>query len=104
MTDLQWQMLETKLDIIKALLYSLQAEVKKMANVLDGLTAQVAATVGAEQSAIVLIQGLAAAIAALAAKPTVDPVALGALVTQLQTSAGALSAAVVANPTPPAGP
>lgn len=69
-----------------------------MASPLDPLTAQVAATVGAEQSAITLIQGLAAALAAAIAAN--NPAALQALVTQLNASATALAAAVAANPSP----
>ena len=64
---------------------------------LDALTAQVAATTTIEQSALVLIEGIAARIAAAG----VDPVAIQALTDSLKGSADSLSAAVVAN-TPPA--
>ena len=60
---------------------------------LTALTAQVAATTTVEQSAITLIQGLAAQIAAAGT----DPAALAALTTSLNTSATALSAAITAN-------
>lgn len=70
---------------------------------LAGLTAQVQATTGAEQSAIVLIQGLAAALTAAGT----NPAKLQAIVDSLNASSTALAAAVVANsppvpPTPPA--
>ena len=67
-----------------------------MAGELDALTAQVTATEGAETSAVTLIQGLAAYIAAHAN----DPGAMTALATRLQTGADALAAAVAANPVP----
>jgi hypothetical protein len=67
---------------------------------LDDLTAQVTATVGTEQSAITLIQGLAAALTAAAG----DPAKIAAIVAQLNTSAAALAAAVAANPAPVAPP
>lgn len=60
---------------------------------LDALTSQVAQNVSVEQSAVTLIQGLAAQIAAAGT----DPAALAALQTQLNTSATALAAAVAAN-------
>jgi hypothetical protein len=68
-----------------------------MSKELDNLTAQVTVTIGQEASAIVLIQGLAAQIAANAN----DPVAIQALSDQLKTSSDALAAAVVANPGTP---
>jgi len=60
---------------------------------LTALTAQVAENTTVEASAVTLIQGLAAALAAAGT----DPVALGALQTQLKTSSDALAAAVAAN-------
>jgi len=73
-----------------------------MSAALDALTAQVAATTTVEQSAITLIQGIAAQLAALVALNRY-PGQLTALSDQLNASATALSAAVVANtPVPPA--
>lgn len=71
---------------------------------LDDLKAEVAATATVEASAITLIQGIAAQLAAaLAAQPNPDS-ALVDLTTQLTASAAALAAAVTANtpaaPTP----
>lgn len=60
---------------------------------LDDLTTQVTANTDAEKSAITLINGIAARIAAAG----VDPVKLTALSTSLKSSADALAAAVVAN-------
>jgi hypothetical protein len=77
----------------------LQKEKDAVSTQLDALTVQVAANVSAEQSAITLIQGLAAEIAAHAN----DPAAITALSNQLQASAQALAAAVTAN-TPAAPP
>jgi hypothetical protein len=78
----------------------LSQKVLIMASSLDDLTGQVAKTVGVEESAITLIQGFAAQLAAAGT----DPVKLDALKTQLATSQSALAAAVAANstPTPPA--
>jgi hypothetical protein len=68
---------------------------------LSALTADVANTTSVEQSAITLIEGLAAQIAAAAN----DPAALAALGDQLNTEAASLAAAVAQNtPTPPPAP
>ncbi len=86
-----------QLNRIEKAINLLVLEVTKMATTtasdLAALTAQVAANVTVEQSAITLIQGLAAQIASLAN----DPVAIAALASQLQTSATALGAAITAN-------
>ncbi len=83
-------------------LNSIQTEENKIMAVLDDLTAQVAQNTTVEGSALTLIQGLAAQLAAAGSNPT----ALAALQTQLKTSADALAAAVAANtpaaPAPPA--
>ena len=72
---------------------------------LDDLTTQVAANTSVEQSAITLIEGIAAQLAAAGT----DPAKLEALKTQLTASATALAAAITANtpvapPAPPAPP
>lgn len=64
-----------------------------MAADLTSLTAQVTQNTTVEQSAVRLIQGLAAQVTAAGT----DPTALAALVTQLNTSATSLAAAVAAN-------
>lgn len=66
---------------------------------LDALTGQVAQNTTVEASAVTLIQGLAAQIAAAGT----DPAKLTALTTSLNTSATALAAAIAAN-TPAAPP
>lgn len=60
----------------------------------DALVAQVAATVGVEQSAKTLIDGFAVKLAAAG----VDPVKLTALANDLKTNSDALAASVAANP------
>ena len=60
---------------------------------LDALTAQVTENESLEQSAITLIQGIAAQLAA--AKD--DPVKIQALADSLHTSASALADAITAN-------
>jgi hypothetical protein len=60
---------------------------------LSALQTEVTNNTTVEQSAITLINGLAAQITAAGT----DPVALGALVTQLQTNDAALAQAVAAN-------
>lgn len=71
-----------------------------MSQELDDLTAEVAAATTINQSALTLIQGLAAQIAAAGT----DPAKLAALTASLRSSEDALSAAVTANtpasPTP----
>ena len=77
--------------------------------VLDvtALTASVTNALGAEQSAIVLLQGLSAAIASLQAQVAaggIDPAeaaaALATLQGQIDTGTASLAAAVAANPVP----
>ena len=86
--------IESKLDTL------IQQGKREMA-LLDGLTAAVAAQTTVDASVETLVSGLAAQISALLAAPTVDPVALQVLVTQMTTNNAALAAAVTAN-TPPA--
>lgn len=66
---------------------------------LDALTAQVAATTTVEQSAVTLIQGIAAQLSAAAG----DPVAVQALADQLKAATDPLAAAIAAS-TPAAPP
>jgi hypothetical protein len=71
-----------------------------LATSLAALQAQVAQNTQVEGSAVTLIQGIAAQLAASAN----DPAAISALATQLNTSATALAAAVAANtPAAPSG-
>lgn len=67
--------------------------VNTMSVQLDALTAEVARNTAVDESAIVLLNGLAAQIVAL----KTDPVALQALADSLQGSSNALAAAVIAN-------
>lgn len=91
---------------IELALEKLKGKFNNMPSVQDALTAlttQVTNTVGVEASAVALINGIPALIAAAG----VDPNALAALQTQLAASAATLSAAVTAQappPTTPAGP
>lgn len=64
---------------------------------LDALTTQVTESTTVEQSALALINGIAGQLTAAAG----DPVAVQALVDQLNTSSTALAAAVAANTVPP---
>ena len=89
-----------KLDTIIARLNRIERKEQTIMAELDTLTAQVQANTDVENSALVLINGIAARIAAAGA----DPVALKKLSDSLKTSADALAAAVVANtPDAPAG-
>jgi ABC-type transporter Mla subunit MlaD len=92
--------LEHKLDMvltqqgqILAALASQREEMIKMSKELDDLTSQVQKNTDVEASAVTLIQGLAAQIAAQAN----DPAAIKALTAKLSGSADALAAAIVAN-------
>jgi hypothetical protein len=90
-----FQRIEAKLDLILGALKAMSATLS--ANFL-ALQAQVAQTTTVEQSAIVLIQGLATQLAAaIAAASNGDTAALPALQQQLSSSATALAAAVTAN-------
>ena len=68
-------------------------QVRTMSEQLDALQAQVERNTAVDQSAIELLNGLAAQIAALKD----DPAALQALADNLTASSDALAAAVVAN-------
>jgi hypothetical protein len=84
---------DRKLDQILAQLNVLgRQETTIMADLTD-LTAKVQATTDAEQSAILLINGIAAQLKTAGT----DPAALAALGESLKTNSDALAAAVVAN-------
>jgi len=92
---------EDKLDLILQKLNSIIAKENEMAGELDALTAEVANATTVEQSAITLIQGLAAQLAAAGT----DPAKLQALHDQLMASDAALAAAIQANtPAAPVAP
>src|SRR6266550_2489713 len=77
------------------MLHALSHKEDKIMVDLTGLTAQVAQTTSVEASAVALIQGIAAQLAAALA--STDPTAINALQVQLAASADALAAAVAAN-------
>lgn len=72
---------------------AVQAQETHVMTELDALTAQVHASDDVAASALVLINGIAARLAAAAT----DPAALTALSAELKTNSDALAAAVVAN-------
>lgn len=80
----------SKLDCILQLLHNLE---KKTMNKLDALEKQVNANADVEQSALILIQGLAQRISDAGA----DETKLSALTSELKASADNLAAAVAAN-------
>jgi len=81
------------------LLKSILEKENQIMAALDDLTAQVAANTTVEASAVTLIQGLAAQLAAAGT----DPAKLASLQASLKTSADSLAAAITAN-TPAAPP
>lgn len=83
-------------DALLSAVRSIQAKVELMATDLTDLTAKVAENSAVDQSAIVLLQGLKAALDAAGT----DPAALAALSASLGTSSAELAAAVVANTVP----
>lgn len=91
MFNYQWRRsVDAKLDAILKLL-------KEEAMTLDELQTQVAANTSVESSAITLIQGIAAQLAAAGT----DPVKIQALSDKLKASATSLATAITANtPTP----
>jgi hypothetical protein len=78
---------------------TIEGMVRKEMGAIEDLTAQVAQNTSVDESAVTLIQGLAAQIAAAGT----DPAKLAALQTNLKASADKLAAAVAAN-TPAAPP
>lgn len=85
--------LEAKVDQINQSLIASLTQGANMSAELDSLTAQVHESAAVEASAIILIQGLADQLRAIAN----DPAAITALADQLNASEQALSAAIVAN-------
>jgi len=81
---------------IEHLLKQILTEEKIMKAEIDALTAQVKANTDAEQSAVLLINGIADRITAAAG----DPKQVKALTEQLKASATTLAAAVAANTQP----
>ena len=84
--------------LVKQITRLIRVEGRQVA-AIDELTAQVAATTGAQASAVVAINGLADKIDELIAAGNSDP-ALIALRDELMASTNALAAAVVENPIP----
>lgn len=82
-----------KLDEALHLLRAIKRQEEQMSVELDALTVQVTENTDVENSAILLLQGLAAQIAAIKD----DPVKLAALATSLKASATALAEAITAN-------
>lgn len=99
---LLWFKLSTQIHRVFGALYNRINELEtNMSAEFDALVAEVAEVKTVEQSAVVLIQGLADAIAAAVAND--DRAALADLAAQLKTSTDALAASVTAN-TPAAPP
>lgn len=78
----------------------IEQKVNNMGNELDSLTNQVASNTSVVESAITLINGIAARITAAGA----DPAKLAALTASLKSEDDALAAAVAANTPAPAPP
>lgn len=92
-----WRTLMKRFDRIDATLLSIAVYLKKEAAIMaaefDALQTEVERNTEVDQSAIVLLQGLAAKIEEL----KTDPVKLQALADSLRSSSDSLAAAVVAN-------
>jgi len=84
---------ENKLTDVLTAVTKLTRKEETMSTQLDALTASVSKNTDVEESAITLISGLAAQIAAI----KTDPVALQALSDSLSAESGKLAAAVTAN-------
>jgi len=85
--------LELKIDKVLQIQEQILEIVRKEMASLDALSTQVQANTDVEASAVTLIQGIAAQLAAAGT----DPAKLQALQDQLKNSADSLAAAVVAN-------
>lgn len=91
----------TKLNSILSLVTQTSQGVQTMSAELDALGVQVTQNTTIETSAVTLINGIASQLTAIAN----DPVQVKAFAASLNTSATALSAAIVANtPATPPGP
>lgn len=82
-----------KLDRILRVLKDIQLKEEQMSIELEALTIQVTENTNLEQSAITLIEGIAAQLIAIKD----DPVKIAALATSLKASADNLAAAITAN-------
>jgi hypothetical protein len=89
-----------QLDRIEAAIAQLSKEDTQIMADLTALTAEVTRNTTVEKSALVLIQGFAAQLAAAGT----DPVKLGALQASLKANDDELAAAVAANTTPAPAP
>ena len=89
----EFESIEHKLDKILNILDSIFSQEQSIMADLSALTSQVEQNSTVEASAVTLIQGLASQITAAGT----DPVAIASLVTQLNTSAAGLAAAIAAN-------
>jgi hypothetical protein len=92
--------IEDILEEVLARLTRVENKENYMSKQLDDLATNVANEVSVDQSAITLIEGLAAQITAAGT----DPVKLADLSSQLKASSAALAAAVSANTVPPVNP
>ena len=81
---------------LDTILHEIHVLKEKVMAALESLTAQVEATNGAMESAVVLIKGISAALK----DAGTNPAKLADLQKSLQTSTDALSEAVAANPLP----
>ena len=97
LNEITWQLAR-----IQRAVCSLTERITNMAIDLQGLKDAVAANTAVDQSAMVLMTGLAAKIQELinASGTTVDPAELQAIVDQINTDNASLAAAVVANTQP----
>jgi hypothetical protein len=91
--DISQSNLSAKIDAITVLLDNILRKEIQMSQELDALTVQVKSTTDAEASAVLLLQGLSAQIAAI----KTDPVALQKLSDDLKTGSDNLAAAILAN-------
>jgi hypothetical protein len=105
LSESEFRTLDRKLDRLLQMVEAvLGKEFSRMSQALDDLATQVAANTSVEESAVTLINGLAAQLAAAGT----DPAKLQSLQASLKASADDLAAAVAANTvadpnTPPSG-
>ena len=92
--------IDNKLDHVIALLKQVLTKENVMSVSLDALKAQVAATAGVEASIVLLLNGVAAQIAAIQAAGG-SPAEFDALTAQLKMNADALTAAALTVPPAP---
>jgi ATP/maltotriose-dependent transcriptional regulator MalT len=91
------QRVERKLDSLLVFVSEEQQREERQAMALEEIRAEVERNRQVDESAKALIEGIAAKLAEMSTRPTVDPAEVAALAAELRGSSDTLAAAVTAN-------